>query len=128
MLSKNKQILELYSEEEKELMEVIDRKVNLLRKFKVLVGLQTEEKFLIDFSDYRLVAPLKRSLTTTFEDKVLKNIVSFLEIDEAIKLRITSKKIKQITEEHLKELTDLSIYFYETTKVNIIFGVFKSYF
>ena len=110
----------MYSEEERDLLDVIDKKVNLLRKFKVLVGLQTEEKFLIDFSDYQIVPPLKRSLTETFDDKILKTIIGFLEIDESIKLRTTSKKVKQIVEDHLRELTDLSIYFYETTKLKNI--------
>lgn len=108
----------MYSEEEKDLLEIVDKKIGLIRKFKVLVGLQTEEKFLIDFSDFRLVPTLKRSLTLAFDDKILKNIVGFLEIDEAIKLRITNKRLKQVIEDHLRELTDLSIYFYETTKVN----------
>lgn len=82
--------------------------------------MHTEERFLIDFSDFRLAEPLKRSLTETFNDKIMKTIVGFLEIDEAIKLRLVSKKVKFVIEEHIKELTDLSIYFYETTKVNIL--------
>ncbi len=83
----------------------------------MLIGLQTEEKFLMDFSDYRIAPTLQRSLTESFDDKVVKNIVGFMEIDEIVNLRTTSKKFKQAIDEHLRELTDLSIYFYETTKV-----------
>lgn len=109
--------LELYSVEERDLLELVDTKVTLLRKYKVLVGLQTEEKFLINFSDFRIIPRLKRRLTETFDDKTLKNIIGYLDIDDAIALRVLNKKFKQVVEEHLKELTDLSIYFYETTKV-----------
>jgi len=56
-------------------------------------------------------------LTDAVEDKVLKNIISYLEINEAIHLRAVNKKMKALSEEYLNELTELAVYFYETTKV-----------
>lgn len=82
-----------------------------------MIHAHTEESFLLDFSDFKLIEPLKRSLTETFEPKVLKKIISFLEIEETIALRSVNKVLKQHTEDYLKDLTELSIYFYETTKV-----------
>lgn len=76
----------------------------------------TEEEFLIDFSDYKLVAPPRRVLTVVLKDSILKDIISYLEIDDTINLRRVNKKLKLMSEDYIKELTELSIYFYETTK------------
>ena len=72
----------------------LDNKIKYLRKIKTLIRQYTEEEFLIDFSDYKQVQPSKKSLTTILESKEIKNMISFLEINEAIALRVVDKRFK----------------------------------
>jgi hypothetical protein len=119
ILSYRNNQLGLEGQEDAELLESLRKRIDYLRGLKHLIHAHTDESFLLDFSDFKLVAPLKRSLTVTFEPKVLKKIISFLEIEETIQLRAVNKLLKGLSEEYIKDLTELSIYFYETTKVNL---------
>ena len=86
--------LELDSKEDYEMLSYLSERISLLRNIKHAIKMTTEESYLLDFSEFKLVAPPKRELTVVLEDKYLKDVISYLEIDDTINLRRVNRKLK----------------------------------
>ena len=86
---------------------------------KALIGIETEETFLIDFSDYKIHKKNCLHFCNDLSDPILKRIISFLEIKETVNCRSINKKFKTISDNYLHELSELGIFIYETTKVSL---------
>ena len=109
-----------------QILDILDKKVKQVRFMKTLIGVETKEAFLIDFSDYKIYKKNKLHFCNDLSDTILKKIISFLEIKETIHFRAVNKKLKSLSENHLNELSELGIFMYETIKVIIIYQCFYS--
>lgn len=87
------------------------------RKLKKIIGFETNEPYLIDLSDYKPKEKNTVNLARDFDEELLKNIVSFIDIKEIIGSRRVCRKLKKAVDEYIKHLVSIGIYTFESTKV-----------